>query len=110
VGCANAPSDRGIVLEEFVDGVHFILSLGILADLTDAVPASQQPAKTATDQFLLVTEAVHTFHRDKTKEAYHSLLDRFFTLGDMLGFSAEEVEQAYIAKNEVNYKRQQSGY
>ncbi|WNS81762.1 dUTP diphosphatase [Domibacillus sp. DTU_2020_1001157_1_SI_ALB_TIR_016] len=106
----KGPSERGIILEEFVDGVHFILSLGILADLTDAVPASQQPAKTATDQFLLVTEAVHTFHRDKAKEAYQSLLDRFFTLGDMLGFSAEEVEQAYIAKNEVNYKRQQSGY
>ncbi|WP_050181160.1 dUTP diphosphatase [Domibacillus robiginosus] len=106
----KGPSDRSVILEEFVDGVHFILSLGILTNWTDTTPASQQPAKTVTDQFLLVTGAIHAFHQSKTKKAYQLLMNRFFTLGDMLGFSTKEVEEAYIAKNEVNYKRQQSGY
>lgn len=106
----KGPSERSIILEEFVDGVHFILSLGILTQLTDTIPVAEQPAKTETDQFLLVMEAVHAFQKVKTKEVYQSLVNRYFMLGDMLGFSAEEVEKAYIAKNEVNYKRQQSGY
>ncbi|WP_046174027.1 dUTP diphosphatase [Domibacillus indicus] len=106
----RGPSERRIILEEFVDGVHFILSLGILTRLTETVPAVEGYAATETEQFLRVMEAVHVFQQKKTKESYQSLMNRYFTLGDMLGFSAEEVEQAYIAKNEVNYQRQQSGY
>jgi dimeric dUTPase (all-alpha-NTP-PPase superfamily) len=31
-------------------------------------------------------------------------------LGKMLGFTPEDIEQAYIEKNEVNYERQRKGY
>jgi dimeric dUTPase (all-alpha-NTP-PPase superfamily) len=31
-------------------------------------------------------------------------------LAELLGLSAEQIEQAYIAKNEVNYDRQRKGY
>lgn len=105
----KGPSERAVVLEEFVDGVHFILSLGLL---TNCQKESEEveAAETATAQFLLVMQAVHAFRHTKAEEDYQLLLNHYFALGDLLGFSPDEVEQAYIAKNEVNYKRQQSGY
>lgn len=32
------------------------------------------------------------------------------SIANQLGFSAEDIEQAYFGKHEVNYKRQNSGY
>ncbi|HYK73465.1 MAG TPA: dUTP diphosphatase [Pseudoneobacillus sp.] len=31
-------------------------------------------------------------------------------LGELLGFNHQDIEQAYINKNEVNYQRQEKGY
>ncbi|KMY55012.1 dUTPase [Bacillus sp. FJAT-27231] len=105
------PSERKFILEEFVDGVHFILSLGLTCSLEqEAVIAEAEAAGSVTEQFLHVYEAVHVFKREKSADTYQQLLQNYFTLGRLLGFSAEEVEGAYVAKNEVNYERQQQGY
>lgn len=106
----KGPSERSVILEEFVDGVHFILSLGLLAGYETTVPSFKQKAETETGQFLLVMEAVHRFHNDRSKESYEKLVNQYFALGDLLGFSAGEVEAAYYAKNEINFERQKSGY
>jgi dimeric dUTPase (all-alpha-NTP-PPase superfamily) len=34
----------------------------------------------------------------------------FFGLGEMLGFTWDEIEQAYFAKNKINHVRQETGY
>ncbi len=106
----KGPSAQKVILEEFVDGVHFILSLGLLTGFKNTIPSTEQKGKTLTEQFLMVMESVHMFQKDSTKEMYERLVNGYFTLGEMLGFSTEEVEKAYIAKNEVNYERQKSGY
>ncbi|RJS59957.1 dUTP diphosphatase [Bacillus sp. PK3_68] len=105
------PSAREVILEEFVDGVHFILSLGLTCSLEQEATAEDKKAEgSITDQFLLVYEAVQSFKQEKSAEAYQQMLQEYFTLGGLLGFSAEEVEKAYVSKNEVNYERQQQGY
>ncbi|WP_100331804.1 dUTP diphosphatase [Bacillus xiapuensis] len=104
-------SEQSVILEEFVDGVHFVLSLGLLLKFeqeTEWTPAP--PAETATAQFLRVYEAITQFMKEKSLATYLMLFNDYFALGRMLGFTAEEVEKAYIAKNEVNYRRQQQGY
>ena len=105
------PSERKVILEEFVDGVHFILSLGLTCSLEqEAIIEESSAADSVTEQFLLVYEAVHLFKLEKSAKAYQRMLHNYFALGHLLGFSAEEVEQAYVSKNEVNYERQQQGY
>lgn len=104
------PSERNVILEEFVDGVHFILSLGIIAGFDQHKPAFEADAMDQTNQFILVMESVHAFRKEKTKSNYEQLMNQYFALGSLLGFSPNEVEAAYIAKNEVNYERQKSGY
>ncbi|MFK2824619.1 dUTP diphosphatase [Bacillus sp. B190/17] len=105
------PSERTVILEEFVDGVHFILSLGLTLSLeTEASVTEEEPADSITEQFLRIHEAAHLFKQDKSAETYDRLLNGYFALGRLLSFSAEEVEKAYVAKNEVNYERQKQGY
>jgi dimeric dUTPase (all-alpha-NTP-PPase superfamily) len=38
------------------------------------------------------------------------LFRHYVYLGELLGFSHEEVFDAYVKKNEVNYNRQKEGY
>ncbi|OMP67486.1 dUTP diphosphatase [Domibacillus epiphyticus] len=106
----KGPSERNIILEEFVDGVHFVLSLGLLTGFDRTKPAVEAVAADQTGQFLLVMESVHAFQKEKTAKNYQTLMNRYFSLGEMLGFTPDEVEAAYISKNEVNYERQKSGY
>lgn len=105
------PSEREVILEEFVDGVHFILSLGLTCSLEQEAAVEEGEAECSlTEQFLLVYEAVQSFKQKKSVGTYQQLLQEYFILGRLLGFSAEEVEKAYVSKNEVNYERQQQGY
>jgi dimeric dUTPase (all-alpha-NTP-PPase superfamily) len=110
------------LLEEYVDGTHFVLQLGIeLKELgvLEELPLIHRTTikeKTIAQQFKLVirtalnVEMTFTFDTSLTRHSYLYLLDVYIGLGEMLGFSWEEIEQAYIAKNEVNHDRQNTGY
>lgn len=104
-------SDKGIILEEFVDGVHFILSLGLEAGFRyqgGKLEATQEDS--ITEQFLKIYGVIHEFRENKTAQLYDKLFRAYLDLAVMLGFTEKEIEQAYIEKNEVNYERQQNGY
>lgn len=104
-------SEKSIILEEFVDGVHFILSLGIEAEFDGMTEiCGGTPVRDASSQFLEVYEAIHRFRVTRSKEDYYGLFKNYLTLAEILGLSEEEIEQAYYEKNEVNYQRQRRGY
>lgn len=37
-------------------------------------------------------------------------LELYIGLGEMLGFTWDQIEEAYYAKNKVNHERQNTGY
>ncbi|KKB34792.1 dUTP diphosphatase [Bacillus thermotolerans] len=108
----KGPSEREVILEEFVDGVHFILSIGLECALEEKAYLMEdyEGAESAVEQFLTVYESAVQFKQTKNLTAYNELLNGYFALGRLLGFSLEEVEQAYKVKNDINYERQQKGY
>jgi len=79
------PVLRQPLLEEYVDCLHFILSIG--TDLYNGL-----------------------YHDGNFKFDYEFLLLQFIHLGEMLGFTWSEIEQAYLEKNQVNHRRQDSNY
>lgn len=105
-------SEKNVVLEEFVDGIHFILSLGIECGFENLEHTldSQPPAKSTTEQFLSIYEKINQFKNTKNHHDFKALLDAYIQLGSLLGISYEEMEKAYFTKNEVNYQRQQNNY
>ena len=111
----KAPSTKEVILEEFVDGVHFMLSLGIecgfdsIAEIS-APNGERNGETTITDQFIQVFEAIQAFRLSRSIHTYEKMFQQYLTLARLLGFSDDEIKEAYIAKNEVNYKRQEEGY
>lgn len=107
----KGPSDKETLLEEYVDCIHFLLSLGIEKDL-DSLEHWPKPRneQDLTELFLAAHEEVGRFAQHATKEQYAGLWQTFGAIARALGFSYEEVLQAYVEKNETNYKRQQQGY
>jgi dimeric dUTPase (all-alpha-NTP-PPase superfamily) len=49
-------------------------------------------------------------HREKTLFEYIDALHFFINIGLILEFSAEEIFEAYIKKNQINHERQNNGY
>ena len=68
-----------------------------IAELTDSVPWKWWAKYQKLDEQNARVEVVDLFHF-------------LISLAQVLGMSAEDIFQAYIKKNEVNLKRQESGY
>lgn len=68
-----------------------------LAELTDSVPWKWWAKYQKFDEQNARVEVVDLFHF-------------LISMAQVLGMSAEDVFQAYVRKNEVNFKRQETGY
>jgi dimeric dUTPase (all-alpha-NTP-PPase superfamily) len=105
------------LLEEFVDGLHFILSIGLDLEL-DNYHIAITPLKldNVTDQFIELNYQTYLvlkdseYRKDKGRIQWMTLINLFIGLGEMLGFTWEQIEEAYMKKNAVNHQRQESGY
>lgn len=104
------PSDRSVIAEEYVDGIHFILSLGLEIGIEDIRMEGQESTKELTSLFLDVFEAIDHFKRDREWGTYEKLFSTYLTLGNKLGFLANDIQDAYIKKNKINFERQEQGY
>lgn len=108
------------LLEEYVDCLHFILSIGLELGIEfyEEIEVSSYPEESVTDDFMEVISFVselywlhHNGASDKEIEAaYETVFVHFLALGQSLGFTWEQVEQGYFAKNQINHQRQESGY
>ncbi|MBW8350752.1 dUTP diphosphatase [Bacillus sp. IITD106] len=107
------------LLEEYVDSLHFILSIGLELDSeirTCVVEPFIYDENSITNQFIEINYQSHLvisayeYKKSDAVDSWFTLFNLFAGLGEMLGFKWEEVEQAYIQKNEVNHARQESGY
>jgi dimeric dUTPase (all-alpha-NTP-PPase superfamily) len=105
-------SNRTIILEEYVDGIHFLLSLGISLsyELNEITGQNQECNKDLVKQFTTIYQCISEFESDKTEQTYERLFKQYILLGELLTFTANEIETAYISKNEVNLERQRTGY
>ncbi len=105
-------SSKDVVLEEYVDGIHFILSLGIEKNLHLESYNIEFPTdkRELVSEFMKIYAVVHDFSENPKRETYHKLVLAYLTLGQALEFTFEEIEQAYLQKNNINHERQNRGY
>ncbi|MBP1968851.1 dimeric dUTPase (all-alpha-NTP-PPase superfamily) [Virgibacillus natechei] len=108
---SNKPrNEKSVILEEYVDGVHFILSLGIDKGFRYDSRQLKEITHSETEQFNRVFEACVTFKQKPTQATYINLFEAYLQLGALLGFTEADIQSAYLKKNEVNYDRQNQGY
>ncbi|MGP7817749.1 dUTP diphosphatase [Niallia sp. 01092] len=97
------------LLEEYVDGLHFVLELMIEQGVKKIVYHGRQ-LEDVNNQFLNIYYLVSEFENIRTEQNLIILVQYFLGLGNMLGFTWEQIEQAYFEKNQVNHERQANGY
>ena len=101
------------LLEEYIDNLHFILSLG--REININIPSEYKrewmiKEKDIVNQFLAVFSLASRFGITKSETDFNLTLDTFMGLGEMLGFTWEEIEASYYEKNEINHGRQNDNY
>jgi len=96
------------LLEEYVDCLHFILSIGLeIGQEYFYFEPMVKPENDIISQFAKLFKYAYLI----TEDDYCSeLLTSFIHLGVMLGFTWEQIEQAYYDKNASNHTRQNTGY
>lgn len=99
-----------VIIEEYVDNIHFLLSLGLEKNLAFKEITYENKNISETAQFNQIFEYISKFREDATKENYLNLFKAYLQLANILGFSNEAIMKAYDAKNEVNFTRQDQGY
>lgn len=103
-------SDKKVVLEEYVDNIHFLLSLGIEKNYQFSSVMVSPVNEYKTKQFNNVFVKAIQFYNEQTEENYIKMVEAYLQLANLLGFNERDIFAAYIEKNEVNYERQKSGY
>src|SRR5699024_8235863 len=107
------------LLEEYVDCLHFILSigndLGVEVSKLDLLETcSHQDITSVFSELMIMMPDCLLGHGQYDVESAHEIyeicLANFIQLGSMLGFTWEQIEQAYYDKNKVNHERQNNGY
>jgi len=103
-------SNESVILEEYVDNIHFLLSIGLHKGYEFSHIDSSVAAEDETEQFNTVFKKCLAFYENQTKEKYLNLFKEYLHLAKRLGFSEKDIQKAYRKKNEVNYERQEKGY
>ncbi|PKK39835.1 Dimeric dUTPase [Clostridiaceae bacterium JG1575] len=104
------PSARDVILEEYVDCLHFILTIGLDNGYTNVRPEPTTEVQDLNTQFLNLFLAVNELVSFSSLNSYEVLLEDFSALGRTLGFTEEDVIQAYMQKNQINHQRQDDNY
>lgn len=105
-------SEKLVVLDEYVDGIHFLVSLGndIAINFEELTFACAETNYDANEAFLKVFQHASAFANQTTKDYFFALFQSYVDLCYILGFSYEDVVAGYIQKNKINHERQRSNY
>lgn len=106
--------EKNPVLEEYVDGLHFILSvLGTHHVYQDKQELQLMFKKSKTLHYSNLHDQFSVLFYEISNGLY-SRIDLIFNyylgLGKLLNFSKEDIIQGYLKKNEKNFERQANDY
>ncbi|AUB31897.1 dUTP diphosphatase [Spiroplasma floricola] len=107
----KGPSERQTILEELIDCLHFIISLGTNVNFDFSKFDSKMTKATDIDSWSInVYKKTLLFEEKFNVQTYDELLDEFLSITYILNISNDEILSVYNKKNEINFNRQDTGY
>ncbi len=103
-------SKEEIVIEEFIDGLHFIISVGVDMENKDWKIVIKNNDKDFNDQLMQTYILFIKYSKTNDINDYQKAFESFVTLGAILGFTYEKLFKAYSLKNQENVRRQENNY
>ena len=106
----KGPSADEVILEEYSDGLHFLLTIGLDLDRPKLEFYNQETDLSLTELFLAVYNDANIVRSQRSKFVYVRMYNTFMLIAKTLGFSEDDVYQSYMRKNKINHQRQDDGY
>lgn len=107
------------LLEEYVDGLHFVISLGVDVGVNphNPIQSRMRELETTEQSFNYIQKCVsdlwsniHFDYGNNRRSLWEKLHVHYMDLGNRLGFTEEQIEAAYYDKNQINHERQNNSY
>ena len=106
----KGPSPKEVVMDEFADGLHFLLSLGIPLNASKFEYELEKSNLDLTNQFHLVYSKTLLLKDHYDLMHYEDAMQNYLNLALSLDMSCEEIISSYKTKLSVNHKRQENKY
>lgn len=107
----QAPVDMGKVLGELVDIWHFVLSYQNNINLGEMSLYEFEKEKSEVNRILLPMRPESLpYVLVYIANCGNYMLETLIAVTEYLGFTIEQVYEAYCGKNKINYQRLESGY
>ena len=106
----KGPSPLDVVLDEYVDGLHFFLSLGIPLNTNKYVYDIHKVDVTLSEQIINVYNLISKFSISRDLDNYIVAFNAYLDIISILNVSSEDIINAYLKKLEVNHQRQENNY
>ncbi len=106
----KAPSEKAVILEEFVDCLHFTVSLGIGMEIDfDQLEIDYVDCADLSLSFVNVISSIIDLDNNDVN-SYSKMFNTIMNLAKSLGFESNEIFDSYVEKNTENHKRQKNNY
>lgn len=104
-------SEKSVVLDEYVDGIHFLMSLGndMGVDFS-TMTFAKTGFSDVSEGFIRIYQTASSFAIHMAVDVFTELFDGYMRLGYSLGFTFDDVVSGYVNKNKINHERQNSQY
>lgn len=127
IGGSSPDIESDKLLEEYVDGLHFLLSIGVeywrfygsKRAVSETFVTKYFFIETPKDQFdsnkqkkncIRLLKKIYRFGSTLTFESVEMVLDFYLKLGNALGYTGDEIIEGYKRKNQINRDRQHQNY
>ena len=110
----NKKISKQKILEEYIDGLHFLLSIGIPLKFDKKM--SFQITKPSMKKLNLVKKILKIYYEtiklvdNYNFYQYKKVLKNYLEISYFLNLSLNEIIKIYNKKNKINYERQKNGY
>ena len=103
-------SPLDVIAEEFSDVVHFMLSLGIDAQIETREIKPLDTDKSLSDLFLRAYQLATSLLSDFSKKTLLDIYQIVFTIAKNLEIDPQSIRENYLLKNKINHERQDNHY
>lgn len=106
----KAPSPEEVIMDEYADGLHFLLSLGIPLKTTKFEYELNKNKEDLTDQFHKMYSLGNKLHNEYDLAHYQEAMQYYLNMALSLGMNEDDIIASYKTKLAVNHKRQETNY
>lgn len=108
---SNKPSEaKEIVMDEYADGLHFLISLGIDAGVKRYTYEQFETEQDLSELFLEMYDKTTRFAKTRKFKEYKVLFETYLKIASRLNMTKKDIFDSYLLKLGENHHRQQTNY